>query len=88
MIDLKKVREIVNEHVRIAVGEIEEKEPQIIFAVRDKLAGETREVWRVNVTYTPKTKSGVSTWKRFALFKIDAETGEVLEFKEGWIWSS
>jgi hypothetical protein len=38
------------------------------------------------VTYTPKTKSETFAWKREALFKIDAETGEVLEFKEGWSW--
>ena len=84
MIDLKRVREIVNEHVRIAVGEIEEKEPIITFAVRDKTYS-AKEAWRVNVRYTPKSEKG-PTWEKFALFKIDAETGEVLEFKEGLTW--
>ena len=86
MIDLKKVREIVNEHVRIAVGEIEEKEPRIIFAVRDKLFSVTKEVWRVTIRYTPKSEEEMFTWERYALFKIDAETGDVLDFKEGWSW--
>ncbi len=86
MIDLKRVREIVNEHVRIAVGEIEEKEPMITFAVRDKQFS-AKEAWRVNVRYTPKSKEEGRRWERVALFKIDAETGEVLEFKEGWTWT-
>jgi hypothetical protein len=86
MIDLKKVREIVNEHVRIAIGEIEEKEPRIIFAVRDKLLG-TKEAWRVTIRYTPKTQIEGLKQERTAIFKIDAETGEVLQFEEGWGWS-
>jgi len=86
MIDLKKVREIVNEHVRIAVGEIEEKEPRITFAVKDKPSGEAKEVWRVTVRYTPKSRDERFTWERSALFKIDAETGDVLDFREGWSW--
>jgi len=91
MIDLKRVREIINEHIKITVGEIEEEEPQITFAVRDKgpQGTEEKEVWRVNVRYTPKPKKETSfTWERTALFKIDAETEEVLEFKEGWTWRS
>ncbi len=90
MIDFKKVREIVNEHIKIAVGDIEEEEPKIIFAVRDKPPFETKEVWRVTVKYTPKPKkeTEVVVGEQQALFKIDAETGEVLEFKEGFSWKA
>lgn len=90
MIDFKKVREIVNEHVRLAVGEIEEQEPRITFAVRDKssLVREEKEVWRVNISYTPKpTKPPELKWERNGLFKIDAESGQVIEFKEGRYWT-
>ncbi len=72
LIDLKKVREIVNEHIRLAVGEIEEEEPKITFAIREKYApppANGRVVWRVNVEYTPKPKKpGGLTFSRTALF--------------------
>jgi hypothetical protein len=89
LIDLRKVREIINEHVRIAVGEIEEIEPRITFAVRgtDTLRYLGKEIWRVNVEYTPKPKKGEWSFRRTALFAIDAETGAILEFKEGWSWT-
>jgi len=78
MIDLKKVREIVNEYLKIAIGKIVEKDLRIISAVRDRAFGETKEVWRITVRY--KFRDGMCIWERNALFKIDAETWEVLEF--------
>jgi hypothetical protein len=66
MIDLKKVREIINEYVRITIGEIEESEPKITFAVRDKGILETppKEQWRVNVSYTPKKDIAGLKWEK------------------------
>jgi hypothetical protein len=88
MIDLKEVREIVNKHVSIAVGEIEEAEPRITLAVRGKLVFDDRESWRVNVSYSPKRdKSSGFKWGRTASFKIDPETGDVIEFEEGRSWN-
>lgn len=91
LIDLKRVREIVNRYVRLAVGEIKEEEPRITFAVRGKWAwppAKGKEVWRVNVEYTPKPrKEGAFIFSRTALFMIDAEASEVLEFKEGRYWT-
>jgi hypothetical protein len=87
MIDLKQVRGIVNEHVKLMVGEIEEKEPRITFAVRDKgILKDEKEAWRLTIKYTPKTKEGPFKWERDAIFKIDAETGNVMDFKQGHSW--
>ena len=41
-------------------------------------------IWRVNISYT-RTVGGVQ-WPTTALLAIDAETGEVTQFKEGWTW--
>ena len=78
MMDVKRVREVINEYVEIMVGEIEEEKARITFVARGK-GPLGRQVWRVNVRYTPKTGKETT-----ALFKIDAETGEVLEFREGF----
>jgi len=91
-IDLKRVREIINEHIRLTVGEIEEGEPKITFAVREEWGlppANGRVVWRINIEYTPKPKKPDEfSFTRTALFMIDAETGDVLEFKEGYYWTS
>lgn len=90
LIDLRKVREIVNERIRLLVGEIEEKEPKITFAIREKWLLSPalgRVVWRVNAEYTPKPKeTGKTAWSKTATFMIDAETEEVLEFDQGRYW--
>jgi hypothetical protein len=86
MIDLKQVRDIINDHVRVAVGEIEEVEPVISFAFHEKEPG-GKEYWKVNVSFTPRAGGAANTWRRTAGFRIDARTGEVVEFREGFSWT-
>jgi len=87
-IDLRKVREIVNEYIRVTVGEVEEEVCRITFAVRDTFFPYGREVWRINVEYTPKPKKKEEfSFTRSSLFTIDAKTAKVIEFKEGYTWS-
>ncbi|MHC1584640.1 MAG: hypothetical protein ACXQS7_00005 [Candidatus Syntropharchaeia archaeon] len=65
------IKEKVKEHLKTALG-IEEF--SITFAKLEK------EVWKINVEF----KEG--DWDRTALFKIDAITGEVLEFRKDYYW--
>jgi hypothetical protein len=90
LIDLKKVREVVNEHIKLAIGELEE-DPRITFAIREKHAPSPaygREVWRINIEYTPQSKKPTDiTFSRTSLFIIDAKTAEVLEFTQDRYWA-
>lgn len=80
MLSLKDVKEVIREHLEIALGI---KEFDITFAVIDDDPS-GRKVWRINVEYLPEEDA---IFKERALFKIDAESGDVLEFKKGWYWT-
>jgi hypothetical protein len=75
-IGLQEIRGIAEEALRIMYGDIEGL--SITFCVQDK--GE----WRVNILFR---KPG-DLWDRSALFRIDSQTGEVKEFKEGMVWTA
>lgn len=87
-IDVRKLKEVVSEIVLAAVGEIEEGCPRITLAVLEKDPATGKEVWKVNVAYTPKPKkAGEPAFTRFALLEIDAATGSLLRIKEGVHWA-
>ena len=67
------VKKKIAEHLKIALG-IEEFE--ITFAKYE----EENNVWKVNIGFEE------GEWVRTALFSIDAETGEVREFKKNHYW--
>lgn len=69
------VKKRIGEHLKTALG-IEEFE--ITFAKQ------TDNEWRVNVEWNEKI--GKIEWSRTAAFKLDAETGEVMEFQKGSYW--
>jgi len=73
------IKEKVKEHLKTALG-IEEFSITFAKLEKDTLTKPEREVWKINVEF----KEG--DWDRTALFKIDAKTGEVLEFKKGYLW--
>ena len=79
MVDLKKVREIVNEHLKLTVGDIIEDNSKITGANRTKARIGGAERWKVNVLYTPKATNEDTK----ARFTIDAESGEVELFEMG-----
>jgi len=83
MLSLKEVKDVIREHLEITLGI---REFDITFAVMDEdLSGrEVRKVWRINVEYPPEEGA---IFKERSLFKIDAESGDVLEFKKGWYWT-
>lgn len=69
------VKKRISEHLKTALG-VEEFE--LTFA---KLEG---DAWKVNVEF--REKRGDVEVSKSALFRIDATTGEVIEFKKGDIW--
>lgn len=80
MVDAKlsfaDIKEKMSEHLKTALG-IEEFD--ITYA---KLGAGLLEpdVWMVNVEFKE------NDWDRTALFKLDAITGAVIEFKKGYVW--
>ena len=42
------------------------------------------DTWRVNISYTKSVGDILTTTS--ALLSIDAVTGQVIEFREGWAW--
>lgn len=74
-IHFEEIRGIVEEGLKIMYGDIEDID--VTFCVEDK------EGWRVNTSF----KKRGDFHSRSALFRIDAATGEIKEFKEGLIWT-
>jgi len=67
-------KEKIGEHLKTALG-IEEFE--ITFAKQDD------DLWKVNVEFNEKI--GTFEWPTTAFFVIDATTGEVREFRKGYL---
>lgn len=88
VIDLKRVREIVNENTTIAIGPIEEPEPTISYAVQSQRLLSEEQEWRVNISYTPKpSEPDPFNWQQVAALSINAETGVVTRFQQGRSWT-
>jgi dsDNA-specific endonuclease/ATPase MutS2 len=49
-------------------------------------AKQENDLWKVNVEFTEKGPAGLVEWPTTALFSIDATTGEVKQFKKGYLW--
>jgi len=81
MLSLREVKDVIREHLEITLGI---REFDITFAVMDEDPSSGRKVWRINVEYPPEESA---IFKERSLFKIDAESGDVLEFKKGWHWT-
>ena len=80
-IDMKKLREIVIENLKLTTGDIIEDKTRVVGSKKEKgrmgVGGVER--WKVNVLYTP-TATDEETKVRFV---IDAESGEVESFELG-----
>lgn len=69
------VKQKIGQHLKTALG-IDEF--SVTFAKLEE------NEWRVNVEF--REKVGPTEWPTTALFGLDAETGEVKEFKKGYTW--
>lgn len=75
-VTFSKLKDLIFEHLEDTVGGLEDVE--VTFAKLEK--GE----WRANVDFVPEGED--SDQPESALFTIDAESGEVTEFKRGHTW--
>lgn len=78
-----QIRSIVEQEIKVAVGE-RLAQLTITFAKQEKDEETAKEVWRVSIEYAVKKQT--SSYRKVALFTIDAITGEVLEFQKDYTW--
>ena len=73
----KRIRELLEKYLRIFYPEV--FDIQITFLVADEKQG----IWKVNVKFK---KDPSDIFYYIAMFSIDATSGDITQFKEGWTW--
>lgn len=75
-ITFAKLKDLIFKHLEDTVGKLDDFE--VTFAKLDKAE------WRANVDFV--AEGGDEETPESALFTIDAQTGDVTEFKRGYTW--
>ncbi|GAG70687.1 unnamed protein product [marine sediment metagenome] len=73
----KQIRELLEEYLVIFYSKV--SDIQITFLVADKEQG----IWKANIKFK---RDPSDLFYNIAMFSIDATSGDITQFKEGWTW--